>query len=209
MNRYPFGVITKHAGKSFFLLDYNGDSVLDCKPELLFVPPWVVDLSSEGMVDGNSFLKIYKEKKMAFGGNDKPVESNYMKNYINAIISSSKDISSKDRIYFYFDYLYDLLYSRKEYSIAKACLLNIEMVVKDDADTRCVWLIAAIEDLYKANELDSCKECVAELVGIDNSFVPGLYYQYLLESDIENRNKLKSNLMSKYSNHWMIIDKFL
>jgi len=208
MNYYPFGVITKNNGENIFLVDFNGDSILDCQPEMLFVPPWIVDLNSKGGDSGNVLRSLFKEKLAAYNGNVIPSESPEMMIFAKRLVEIAKDINAEDRIFLYFDFLHDVLYKRKEYLIDKACLANIEAIASKTKEARSVWLIQAIELAYKDDDIELCRKYNNELILINNSFVPGLYYQYLLENNLEKKEVIRKNLLSKYSNHWMIQDRF-
>jgi hypothetical protein len=208
MNYYPFGVITKNNGKNVILVDFNGDSILDCQPEMLFVPPWIVDINSKGGDSGNILRKLFVEKLEAYSGNVLPSESPQMMSFAKELVEIAKDINAEDRIFLYFDFLHDILYKRKEYLIDKACLANIEEIASITKESRSVWLIQAIEVAYKEKDIELCRKYDNELVLINNSFVPGLYYQYLLENNLENKEVILKNLLTKYPNHWMIKDRF-
>lgn len=208
MNYYPFGVITKNNGDNIILLDFNGDSILDCQPEMLFVPPWIVDLNSKGGDSGNILRSLFEEKLAAYNGNVLPGESPQMISFAIKLVAIAKDINAEDRIYVYFDFLHDVLYKRKEYLIDKACLANIETIASTTKEARSVWLIQAIELAYKDDDIELCKKYDNELVLINNSFVPGLYYQYLLENNLENKEAFRKILLTNYSDHWMIQERF-
>jgi hypothetical protein len=208
MNYYPFGIITKSGNENVFLLDFNGDSVLDCQPEMLFVPPWVIDLNSKGGDSGDIIRKLYVEKLLAYSGNTTPSESPHMIKFAQELVKIAQNNNLDDRIYIYFDYLHDLLYKRKEYLIDKACLANIEAITGKTNEARSVWLIQAIELAYKDNDIDLCRKYDQEIVKINNKFVPGLYYQYLLEKNEENKNKYKKQLVENFKDHWLVQDRF-
>lgn len=208
MNYYPFGVITKSNGRNIFLVDFNGDSLLDCQPEMLFVPPWIVDLNSKGGDSGNVLRSLFEQKLAAYNGNVIPSESPQMMSFAKKLVEIAKDINAEDRTFLYFDFLHDVLYKRKEYLIDKACLANIEEVASKTKEARSVWLIQAIELAYKDDDVELCRKYDNELILINDSFIPGLYYQYLLENNVEKKEVIRKKLITKYSDHWIVQDRF-
>jgi hypothetical protein len=207
-NYFPIGVVTKVNGKNVFLLDYNGDSILDYSPEYLFVPPWVVDNTSKGTDHGEKILELYEKKFDSYNGNELPSDSQEMKDVGKNLVGAAKDSNAPDRIYIYFDYLYELSYSRKDFEIAEIDLLNIEKITSTTTKSRSAWLIEAIERSYKVNDLGKTKKYDDELVKISPEFVPGLYYQYVLETDMSSKQQMKTSLLKRYKDHWMIRDRF-
>lgn len=208
MNYYPFGLITQKDGKNIFLIDFDGDSCLDCESEFLFVPTWVIALNSTGTKDGNTFIDFLSAKFRAFKGSSEPESSPYMLSCAEKIVASACDVQADDRFLLYADFLYDILYKRKEYGLAANCLALTEKAASQTSEGRCTWLIQAAERAYKAGDTALCKTYVKELVSIDNTFVPGLYYEYLLENNPQKREKLRKRLLFEYSGHWMIKDRF-
>ncbi|WP_428769430.1 hypothetical protein V1L52_10425 [Treponema sp. HNW] len=208
MNYYPFGLITQKDGKNIFLLDFDGDSFLDCESEFLFVPPWVVALNSTGTKDGNTFIDFLSAKFRAFNGSSEPESSPQMLSCAEKLTAAARDVQADDRFLLYADFLYGLLYTRKEYGLAANCLALTEKTASLTAESRCTWLIQALETAYKAEDTALCKTYVQELVSTGSTFAPGLYYEYLLEDNPERREKLRKKLLSEYSEHWMIKDRF-
>jgi len=205
MNYYPFGVITHKDGKSYFLIDFDGDSILDREIEYLYVPPWVIRNFSNGGNTGDTIKNMLKLSTSAFQGNDLPYENEAMKTRTKELVLAAKDRGYDDRPYIYYEYLYNYLYKKRELDSAYECLETLYISLNKEMDS--TLLIYMVELANKRGQLDEARQINNLLITNFPNFIPGIVYQYILEENITIKNEYRNSLLEKNSNHWLVIEK--
>jgi len=209
-NYYPFGVLILNE-EPYFLIDIDGDSIFDIKTDKLFVPHWIVSLNSKVKTDRTNIENIFNMYYIAYQNNESILTSESIINATKEIVFAGKDLLYPNRDILYILYLYNNFYISKEYQL---CLKYLEILDKTmtsstNKNTQAILLIYHVETLYKLNEFQKALDINNTLLKLFPEFIPGKVYQVLLEQDPEKRNKLMDELLRKYSEHWLIKEKFM
>ncbi len=205
MNFYPFGVLVEKNDTHVFLIDFDGDSYLDFEANYLYIPPWVISLNSNGSHSGNFMLEYLDLTSKAFQSDELPQDSDDMKIRTTKLIEIADNRNAEDRVYVYYDYLYNYLYSRKEYETAYYCLQNLFQSMNSPQNETI--LIYMVELAYRNGQLNESRGLNNILIEYFPDFIPGLVYQYILEEDQELKEKYKMVLLEEHANHWMVKEK--
>jgi hypothetical protein len=209
-NYYPFGIIKRESdGKNIFIIDTNGDSILDKTIENLYVPYWVVSLNSPQKKDGSGLKLLLDKANKSFQGNESPEESKSTKEIVEEIISAAKNTNYPDRDLIFLYYQNDLLFSQEDYL---QCFDTLEIFDKiynkrNTSGSHVTIMILLMEALYYQKNTDGAKY-ICEMINTQYpDCIPGKVYKVLLEEDAEKREKLKQMLKREYPNHWMVVNK--
>ena len=132
-------------------------------------------------------------------------DSSDMKIRTTKLIEIAENTNAEDRVYVYYDYLYNYLYSRKEYESAYYCLQNLFQSMNSPQNETI--LIYMVELAYRNGQLEESRGLDNILIEYFPDFIPGLVYQYILEENQEVRGNYKRALLERYSNHWMVKEK--
>ncbi|MDC7239968.1 MAG: hypothetical protein PQJ50_06370 [Spirochaetales bacterium] len=205
MNYYPFAVLTQKGEQNVFLVDYDGDSLFDITSQYLFIPPWVVNHYSTGENTKDQISEYLDNSSIAFQSDEAPGESETMLSNGRMLVETAADRDAEDRIFFYYEYLYNYLYSRKEYETAYYCLEDLFTALGSEINT--TLLIYMVELAYRMNQMEQAKQINTMLLQNYPDFIPGQVYSYLLSEDSEEKENIKNILLNEHQNHWMVLDK--
>jgi hypothetical protein len=207
-NYYPFGILIENE-TPYFLIDIDGDSILDYQMNRLFVPHWVVSLNSKEKNNEDNINSIFEMYYQAYQNNESLRDSELIINGAREIINAGQNISYQNRDVLYIFYLYDIFYSRAEYQLCLRFLsyLDNEINSRFRKGTHVVIFIYLVETLYKLNRFEDANEINDMLLGEYPNCIPGLVYQYLLEQNLGVRDELKIKLLGNFGDHWLVKDK--
>jgi hypothetical protein len=208
-NYYPFGVLINESNNSYFLIDIDGDSVLDNQVTYLYVPHWVIALNSAEKNNNSNIISIFDMYYRAYQNNNHIKNSELILDGAREIIKAGQDIFYTNRDILYLFYIYDRLYISKEYQLCLKYLsyLDNEIHSRFKERTHVIIFIYLVETLYKLKRYKDAAEINNILLGNYPGCIPGLVYQVLLESDLDKRSELKSNLINTYGDHWLVKEK--
>lgn len=207
-NYYPFGVLIKE-NTPYFLIDIDGDSVLDTQTTYLHVPHWVVLLNSKEKNNNRNIINLFDSWYVSFQNNVSPRNSELVLNLDREYVQAGNNLSYANRDLIYLHRLYDTLYTLGEYQLGLRYLniLDNEMISRFGNGTHVVIMIYIVESLYKLNEYEKARTINNMLLEYFPDCIPGMVYQVLLETDIIERNRLRGILLRNYSDHWLVKDK--
>jgi hypothetical protein len=208
-NYYPFGVFIKD-DDPYYLIDFDGDSILDTQIEILFVPYWVVSLNSKVKNNNINIKTIFDLFYKAYQNNDMK-NSELIFDGLREIIQAGQNISYPNRDILYIFYLYDNLYSRKEYEL---CLKYLElldkmMISRFGGNTHSIILIYLVETLYKLGNYQKATEVNNMLMKLHPECITSMVYQVLLETNPNKKNNMREILLRNHSEHWLVKEKLL
>jgi tetratricopeptide (TPR) repeat protein len=209
-NYYPFGVLINGSDQKF-LIDIDGDSIIDIEIEYLFVPHWVVSLNSKEKNDTQNVVEVLNMYYTAFQNNVSIRESELILSGAKEIVNAAKDISYLNRDILYLFYLYDHLFVLKEYQLCIKYLsyLDNEIIKRYSIGTHPIIYIYLVETLYKLNDFDRARNIDNSLLEYYPDCIPGLVYQVLLETDIQKKDDLTKTLIKNHGDHWLVQEKLL
>jgi hypothetical protein len=210
INYYPFGVLIKD-NKPYYLIDFDGDSILDTKIEYLYVPHWVVLLNSKEKDNSNNIKNIFDMYYRAYQNNESVRNSELIFNGVKEIIQAGKNVSYPNRDILYIFYLYDYLYTIEQYELCLRYLelLDKTMISRFSGDTHSIILIYLVETLYKLGSYQKATEVNNLLLKWYPECVPGMVYQVLLEANQNKKNSLREGLLKNHGKHWLVKEKLL
>ena len=125
-NYYPFGVLVRD-DEPYFLMDIDGDSILDTQTIRLFVPHWVISLNSKEKNNNTNITNIFDLWYTSFQNNESPRNSELVLSLGMEIVQAGNNLSYPNRDILYIHYLYDYLYTLGEYQL---CLRYLELLDK-------------------------------------------------------------------------------
>ena len=207
-NYFPFGVLIKEDAP-YFLIDIDGDSVLDIQTTHLHVPHWVVSLNSKEKNNNKNIINLFDSWYALFQNNVSPTNSELALNLGREYVQAGNNLSYANRDLIYLHQLYDELYTSGEYQLGLKYLniLDNEMISRFRNGTHVIIMIYIVESLYKLNEYEKAKTMNTILLEYVPDCIPGMVYQVLLETNIIERNRLREILLRNYSDHWLVKNK--
>jgi len=208
-NYYPFGVFIK-GDDPYYLIDFDGDSILDTQIEILYVPHWVVSLNSKEKNNSINIKNIFDLYYKAYQNNDMK-NSELILDGLREIIQAGQNVSYPNRDILYIFYLYDYLYSRRKYELCLKYLelLDRTMIPRFSGNTHAIILIYLVETLYKLGNYQKATEVNNLLMEWYPECIPGMVYQVLLETNQNKKNNMRERLIRNHSEHWLVKEKIL
>jgi tetratricopeptide (TPR) repeat protein len=205
---FQFGVLVNDANP-YFLIDTDGDSVLDLQTNFLHVPYWVVALSSYEKGRNENVMFFFDYWYQIFQNNESPRNSDLARSLAIEYIQAANDTEYMNRDLIYLHQLYDQLYAAKEYDLALRYLAILDDETQSiyGIGTHIIILIYTVESLYKLHEYDSAARANNKMLQYFPDCIVGLVYQVLLETDAVERNRLKEALLSEHGDHWLVREK--
>jgi hypothetical protein len=205
---FEFGVLVNDANP-YYLIDIDGDSVLDVKTNVLHAPYWVATTNSVKDGRNENVMFLFDYWYYAFQDNDSPRNSNLVINLAMEYAKAAKSEAYINRDLIYLHQLYDQLYAAGEYDLALRYLamLDDETQSRYGMGTHIIILIYTLESLYKLQNYDRALRQNNILLQHFPDCIVGQVYQVLLETDPVERNRLKVALLAKHGDHWLVRDK--
>jgi hypothetical protein len=209
-NYYPFGVSIKD-DNPYYLIDFDGDSILDIQIEYLYVPHWVVSLNSREKNNSTNIENIFDMYYRAYQNNESVRNSELIFNGAKEIIQAGQNVSYQNRDILYIFFLYDYLYTIKEYELCIKYLelLDKTMISRFGGSTHTMILIYLVETLYRLGSYQKATEVNNLLMEWYPECIPGMVYQVLLEPDQNKKNNLMERILMNHSEHWLVKEKLL
>jgi tetratricopeptide (TPR) repeat protein len=207
-NYYPFGVLIRD-DDPYFLIDIDGDSILDTQTKILYVPHWVVALNSNVKDNSTNIKNIFDINYRAFQNNESIRTSELIFSAAREIAQAGQNIIYLNRDILYIFYLYEHLYLLGEYQLCLKYLeyLDKAMISRFGGDTHVIILIYLVETLYKLGNYQKALETNNILLEWYPECIPGKVYQVLLESNQNRKNILRNELIKNYGEHWLVKEK--
>jgi hypothetical protein len=205
---YQIGVLVNDANP-YYLIDIDGDSILDVKTNFLHVPYWVV--ASNSIKDGNNenAMFLFDYWYQTFQNNESPRNSSLLIDLSREYFLAANNTAYINRDLIYLHQLYDQLYAEGEYDLALRYLaiLDDETQSRYGMGTHIIVLIYTLESLYKIQDFDRAVRTNNILLEYFPDCIVSQVYQVLLETDPVERNRLKEALLSKHGEHWLVREK--
>jgi hypothetical protein len=205
---YAYGVLVNDTNP-YYMIDIDGDSVLDVKTNFLHVPYWVVATNSSKDGRNRNILSFFDDWYYIFQGNESPRNTDSIISLAMEYYEAANDTSYINRDLIYLHQLYDHLFSAQEYDLALRYLaiLDYETQSRYRTGMHITILIYTMESNYKVQDYVRAARATNILLEYFPDCIPGLVYQVLLETNPAVKNKLREALLSKHGEHWLVKDK--
>ena len=199
-----FGVMQNDNISTYFLYDINGDGILDCEHDFLFLPFWVLSESgyTKTVVDNNLLEYLDNGYKM-FNGKENPYSSGSMRKYLTDFASNT-GIANYNRDLFYAILEY---YSFAQYpELALMILFEFETRYKERfGSSHPVIILHIIESMinngYRENAADFIKEYESKYF----DFIPLKVYSWQLEKNPLIKQQKYEKLKQEHPEHWIVL----
>lgn len=209
-NYYPFGVLVKE-NNPYFLIDVNGDSILNHQTTILHVPFWIVSHNSKEKSNNRNVIQLFDLLYRTFQNNELPHGSTSVSNIVREIVQAGNNLSYINRDLIYGFYLYDKMFSSGVYNLSLIYLnnWNLAIVSRFQNTMHPLIYIYSLETLYKLNEFNVARTINNQFLQNYPNCIIGKVYQVLLEANIIERNRLRDLVIRNYSEHWFVKEKLL
>jgi len=204
LGRYPLAVIRDDVEEPYFLIDTNGDGVLNARRKELFIPFWVVFENTSNKTDDEQIVLTMELIYRTYQSDQGPRNHEDMKRAFGVINSYALDEEKENRDLFYM-LMFHLLNSRKE---PETCLLSMT-VLRNQCQERLgkVHLLTFLflaENLIELERPYEALQYVERLLEQDPDFVPALVYRYQLEQDSAKAAEMLARLKREHGDHWVV-----
>jgi tetratricopeptide (TPR) repeat protein len=207
-NLFQFGVLV-NGTNPYFLIDIDGDSILDVQTNFLHVPYWVVATNSIEDARNRNVMFLFDYWYQVFQNNESPRNSSLVRDLSIEYYEAANDTAYINRDLIYLHSLYDELFAAGEYDLALRYLdiLDNESQSRYRIGTHIIILIYTVESLYKIHDYDRAIRVNNTILQHIPDCIPSLVYQVLLETDAIAKNRLREALLSKHGEHWLVREK--
>ena len=199
---FPIGVLQGTSPNAYFLFDFDGDGILETKTNTAALPYWVVKITSINKTRNDNITKILDIIYQGFQNDNGPIASTISS--MQAIDEYKSDVNFGNRDLVYLIYFYTA-YSQKlrEQSLAAISLLGDELKSRFNKEHPLI-LLYTIETYINLGQDDKAREVVKQLRKADPEFIPGMVYEYQLETDKEKAKALLEDLKMNHADHWIV-----
>lgn len=199
---YPIGVLQGSSPNAYYLFDSDGDGNLDLKTEISILPYWVVAKTSTKKTKKDNISNILDVAYQGYQSDEGPMFSTIMTIQAMEEFKSDKKLENRDLIYFLYFYTN---YNQK----LPTQSLNAINLLGDEYKSRFkkthpLILLYKLETYINMDQGDNAREILKELRSLDPTFVPGMVYEYQLETDREKAKELLTALKKNHGNHWIV-----
>ena len=205
-DRHVVGVLQHVSGQDVILIDQDGDGTLDYSSDILRVPYWVVARTGSATAGAPDNVGPFLDRAFAhFNGDANPYASGAHDDLLASLISAVSDASLPNR-----DVLYALFeYYRLGNRHPRMALYNLRYVILNYVERlgadHPIFYLHSVETFLNMGYPGDAVEPMNELVRRWPDFVPGLVYQWTLESDREEKTRLYRALKDAHPNHWIVV----
>jgi hypothetical protein len=209
-NYYSFGIFVKE-NTPYYLLDVDGDSILDYQSKYLHVPYWVVSRNSKEKDTSINIAGYFDLWYTIFQNNESPSKSDLLKNITREYNLAGYNLSYINRDLIYLHYLYNNLFYTEEYLLCLIYLAVLENEIRSrfDRGPHIIIVINVVQSYYRLPHLENAVESNNMILEKFPDCIFGMVYQVLLETNIVERNRLRELLLRNYSEHWLVKDQLL
>jgi hypothetical protein len=214
-NNIPFGVLDRKNAPRY-LIDTDGDYILDIESNFLYVPYWVVSLNSKEKNDNRNVIELFGLLYETFQNNEAPLTSAPSLNFAKEVTKAGNDLSYMNRDLIYLYYLYSVFYSYdvlhnsgSQYGLRYLYDLDNEISSRFGTETHIMVYIFLVETLYRGETFHMAKAINDILLRRFPDCVHGLVYQVLLERNTSVRNSRREILLRDHGEHWFVKEKLL
>lgn len=199
---YPIGVMQGSSPNAYYLFDFDGDGNLDLKTEISVLPYWVVAKTSTKKTKKDNISKVLDVAYQGYQSDEGPMLSTLMTIQTIEGFKSDTNLENRDLIYLLYFYTN---YNQKlpTQSLSAINLLGDELKSRFKK-THPLILLYKLETYINMDQDDNAREIVKELRNLDPTFIPGMVYEYQLETDKEKAKELLADLKKNYGNHWIV-----
>jgi hypothetical protein len=208
VDKYEIGVLQREDDDSVILLDMKGDGKLDTKFPILFVPYWVVAQNTPNRLKTNNnnvkefldgFYKAFQTDVNPYlqNGELDQRSSELLKNLEN------DNLENRDLIYTIFCY-YRLGNAFPMQALEALNYLTDNYVSRFDSAHPLLFLYT-VETLLNLGNIEGARGVLLDLLKIDPGFVPAQVYQWQLEQDKQEKERLYKQLKKLHPNHWIVV----
>jgi hypothetical protein len=200
----PFAAEIVQTDGRFFLVDIDGDTILDYRSDRYLYPYWCIPQLFGSDKDSrlNEILNLFFN---TFQSNTGPVLENPLMREALALFNEiCKDIRLPDR-----DIVHALMYyishatSNPRIAIANINWMN-ERYIERYNSTHPLFLLFYVEMFIRLDQLDRARSINDDLMNIAPEFIPAKVLDFRLETDPRKKKKKIKNLYKEYPEHWLV-----
>jgi hypothetical protein len=205
---FQFGVLVNDANP-YYLIDIDGDSVLDVQTAILHAPYWIATTNSVKDGRNENVMYLFDNWYQLFQNNESPRNSNLLRSLSMEYVQAANNTAYINRDLLYLHQLYDNLFAAGEYDLALRYLAILEGETQSRyrTGTHIIILIYTLESLYKLQDYDRAVMQNNILLEYFPDCIVSQVYQVLLETNAAERNRLKEALLSEHGDHWLVREK--
>jgi len=189
---------------AYFLIDTDGDRILDKKHFDLIIPFWAVKTSN--MTDDDTgLISVLDNFYNSFQNNDGPNGPNSeIQKGMNLIRTAALDTETPNRDIYYLLHFY-LSFNQVYPDVCLNSIKSLKQIMNERfGDGHALLDLFHFETLKNLRKIDEARTMLNELIISNSDFVPFNAYSYDLEQNPDIKKVKKEELILEYGEHWMV-----
>lgn len=202
--KYPVGVLQGMSPRAYYIFDLDGDGIVESPTSTAILPYWVVYQTSKKRTRKDTISEVMTAIYDAFQSDQGPANNESMNNAIRTMDQYTHNNKNANRDLMYLLYFYSEHNQRfMEISLKALDLLESESKKRFKKVHPLIYLYYAETNLNLGN-VEKAREYIAILREMDETFIPAIAYDLMLEPDKEKAQQIKEKLKKEHGSHWIV-----